>query len=87
MKDQLIPRIIRTKQGKYLGQWVTTVHGKPTPDNIEAWRQKFNASLLPGQANAHLGTAHWLLCSIEVFDQRKKQVLATGTAPMFEAIP
>lgn len=60
--------------------------GKPSQDTIEAYRQRFNASLKPGGANAHLGETAHLLCNLEVYDQRTGEVVATHRAPMFETI-
>lgn len=80
----LIPRIIRkARTGEYLGEW----KGRATAEALEQWRQRFNASLMPGGVNAHLGQKAWILCNLEVYDQRTRQVVARHQAPMFEVVP
>lgn len=82
----IIPRTIRkARTGEYLGEWSKQC-GKPTTDNLSDWRDRFNASLKPGGANAHLGPQYHIQCKLEIFDQRTKKVLATFNAPMFETI-
>jgi hypothetical protein len=88
---QFVIRKARTKE--VLGEWRVKArngakgYGYPTTDNISNYRDAFNKSLLPGGVNAHLTTESWLQCSLEIFDQFNKTVVAYYNAPMFEVIP
>jgi hypothetical protein len=86
-RSYLITRIVRkVRTGEHLGEWRPS-YGKPTSANLGTYRDAFNASLLPGGVNAHLGTGSWLLCNLEIYNQRTGKVEATYVAPMFETIP
>lgn len=51
--------VIRTTDTGYVGNtpgvWKSKYYGKPTAANLAAYVATFNASLLPGGCNAHIG--------------------------------
>lgn len=87
-RSNIIPIIVRSaKTQQYLFPWQVKYMGRPSESNLSKARDTFNLSLLPGGANAHLGIKHWIQTDLEVYDQKKKKVIATYKAPKFEIIP
>ncbi len=66
-----------------------TGHGKPTVENLQIWRDKFNESFLPEGVNGHLSTSAGFIVRIHwcrIVNQFTREVMCEFTAPAFEVI-
>jgi len=92
-RSKICKLIIRSKRDHYFyGEWYINNkkqflgYGKPTPENLSKWRDKFNESLKPGNANSHLGSDYRIQRDLEIYNQVTGEILAEYKAPMFEVI-
>jgi hypothetical protein len=76
-------------------EWKSGVYGRPTPQNIKQYIEKFNASLESGGVNSAIGRGY-AVYGAEIVDQMTKEVIAQWedrgiiqfykSKPMFEMI-
>lgn len=78
--------IRRARTGDFISEWKVKEYGKPTPENLSKWRDKFNQSLKPGGANAHIGMVGYIQYKLQIYNQKTKSVVCEFNPPMFETI-
>jgi hypothetical protein len=66
--------------------WESKHAGRPNAANLAKYVELFNASLLPGGCNAHLGESTRCVAAELVDHCRGNAVIATWAAPAFEVL-
>ena len=92
--SRIVPLIIKAdsnmERNGFFGEWHTRDYGKPTPENLNKWRQRQNKSFLPGGVNEHLSTSYIPhISNVRVYRQSpaaKRGLVASYIAPAFEIV-
>ena len=85
-KSKTIPLIVEEKVGyayHFFGEW-RKEYGKPSKDNLLAYRQKFMESCRKGGCNEHLGPRN--TGNLRIRRQKDSAILAEYKAPLFEFV-
>jgi hypothetical protein len=92
-KSIIIPLVVEERVGRVhpngmaywrnFGEW-RKEYGKPTPQNLQTFRQKFIDSTKKGGCNEHLGLQ--TTGNLRIRRQKDNQILAEFSPPMFEII-
>ena len=84
-RTRLIARVVEYQHPWRGWQFLGEYRGRVSEAALSDYRNRYNASLLPGGVNAHVGINAWA-SNVRIRDQRTGAILATVQAPMFEAI-